>query len=119
MEGAAEYFCLHYASYRCFDEDTVALSADYIDIRALFSAALALTLYKLIKSNLPKNFYKKGVSGANDFSFLSGFCIHNYFLLNCDLNCISKPSRCTNQSTCQNKLQKYYNIVKEVCLTKL
>jgi len=80
MEGAAEYFCLHYASYRCFDENTVALSADYIDIRALFSAALALTLYKLIKSNLPKKFYKKGVSG-DDFSFLSGFCIHDYFLL--------------------------------------
>jgi hypothetical protein len=81
MEGAAEYFCLHYASYRCFNENIVASSADYIDIRALFSAALALTLYKLIKSNLPKKFYKKGVSGANDFSFLSGFCIHDYFLL--------------------------------------
>jgi len=80
MEGAVEYFCLHHASYRCFFEE-VALSADYIDIRALFSAALALTLYKLIKSNLPKKFYKKGLSGAKDFSFLSGFCIHNYFLL--------------------------------------
>jgi hypothetical protein len=80
MEGAAEYFCLHHASYRCFDENIAALSADYIDIRALFSAALALTLYKLIKSNLPKKFYKKGVSG-DDFSFLSGFCIHDYFLL--------------------------------------
>jgi hypothetical protein len=81
MEGAVEYFCLHHASYRCFQENVVALSGDYIDIRALFSAALALTLYKLIKSNLPKKFYKKGVSGANDFSFLSGFCIHDYFLL--------------------------------------
>ena len=77
MEGAIEYFSLFYASFGC----GVAPDVNYIEIRALFSAALGLTLYKLLLSNLPEKFYKKGLSTAKDVSFLAGFCIHDYFLL--------------------------------------
>jgi hypothetical protein len=77
MEGAIEYFSLFYASFNC----GVGLDVNYIEIRALFSAVSGLTLYKLLLSNLPEKFYKKGLSTVKDLSFLAGFCIHDYFLL--------------------------------------
>lgn len=76
MEGAVEYFSLFHACFICRD-------VDYIEIKALFSAALGLTLYEIIlQSGLPKRFYEKGLSTAKDLNFLlKGFCIYDYFVL--------------------------------------
>ena len=76
MEGAVEYFSLYHASFFCKDIDNV-------EIIALFSAVLALTLYEIILRNkLPRKFYERGLSTVKDLQFLlKEFCIHDYFVL--------------------------------------
>ena len=84
MEGAIEYFSLFHAVHREYERLgalNMRVGVDYIEIKALFSAVLALTLYKILKSSLPKNFYKKSFDVTTSFDFLSRFCVHDYFLL--------------------------------------